>query len=30
MPDADRDVAAMLRRLTTAHTERMAAIGLNN
>lgn len=30
VPDAGGDVAAMLRRLTTAHTERMAAIGLNN
>ena len=30
VPDAGGDVAAMLRRLTNAHTERMAAIGLNN
>jgi hypothetical protein len=30
VPDAGSDVGAMLRRLTTAHTERMAAIGLNN
>lgn len=30
VPDAGSDVAAMLKRLTTAHTERMTAIGLNN
>jgi hypothetical protein len=28
--EEESDVAAMLRRLTTAHTERMTAIGLNN
>jgi tRNA-(MS[2]IO[6]A)-hydroxylase (MiaE)-like len=28
--DSEGDVAAMLKRLTTAHTTRMAAIGLNN
>ena len=28
--DEEQDVAAMLKRLTTAHTTRMAAIGLNN
>jgi len=30
VPDDGSDVAAMLKRLTTAHTERMTAIGLNN
>jgi hypothetical protein len=29
-PDPEGHVAAMLKRLTTAHTERMTAIGLNN